>query len=186
MTEEGEEWRDVAGYEGRYQMSNLGRVKSLARQVEHVCSRTRNYVKCYPELILQQVPNDGGYLTVNLHNKRGDTRLVHHLVLSAFVGPRPGSHLDLDGCHNDGNKENNRSNNLRWDTRTNNEADKIEHGTSNRGDRNGRRKLSSAQVEAIRVALASGARQREIADFYGVSQPSISAIKSGVNWREAA
>lgn len=77
----------------------------------------------------------GGYLCVSLSEQWGaKTWFVHQIVALAFHGPRPARH---DAAHRDGNKLNNHYTNVRWATRSENEQDKIEHGTSNRGDRNG-------------------------------------------------
>ncbi len=63
---------------------------------------------------LKPIPGRGGYFTVNLHAGGVKTcRYIHHLVLEAFVGPRPPGRIC---CHNDGDRLNNRVGNLRWDT----------------------------------------------------------------------
>ena len=77
-----------------------------------------------------------GYLGIALWDgKRGHTWFIHQLVAVAFYGPRPSP--DHQAAHRDGNKLNNHKSNIRWCTRAENEADKVLHGTSNRGDRNG-------------------------------------------------
>jgi len=117
-----EKWRDIKGYEGRYQVSNLGRVKSLER-----AAAGRSYSKRYlKERILKPKPNNRGYLRVNLCNGTGKREqfFVHRLVCEAF-------HKNPKGkpCvnHIDENKTNNAANNLEWCTyRENNN-----HGTHN-------------------------------------------------------
>lgn len=104
-----EEWRDIPGYEGYYQVSNLGRVKSLRRLVV-----TSNGKKYYRDgvLLVQSIMNH--YLSVNL-NKDGESksRRVHRLVGLAFI-PNPANKPQID--HIDGNKLNNTYINLRWVT----------------------------------------------------------------------
>lgn len=96
-----EEWRDVPNYEGLYQVSNLGRVKSFAR-------------KYCIERILKTINSSKGYLIVNLcKNKKHKQFLVHRLVAEAFI-PNPENKPCID--HIDTNKENNKITNLRWVT----------------------------------------------------------------------
>ncbi len=72
-----------------------------------------------------------GYLCVNLwENGKGKTWFVHEIVALTFHGPRPARH---EVAHNDGNKLHNHYTNLRWATRSDNQMDRVAHGTSNRG-----------------------------------------------------
>ena len=120
---EPEIWKPVVGYEGHYEVSNLGRVRSLDRVVIRSNGRRhRNRGR-----VLSQVLNEHGYPTTSL-SRSGKSRrsLTHRLVLTAFVGPCP---PDMEGCHNDGNPANPNLTNLRWDTKINNAADRKRHGT---------------------------------------------------------
>lgn len=102
-----EVWKDVVGYEGVYQVSNLGRVKSLPKR-----DRLGRY---YPEKIKSQVNNGTGYLVVNLkHNGTQRMRTVHRLVAEAFL-TNPNGFSDVN--HIDGNKRNNQLDNLEFCTR---------------------------------------------------------------------
>lgn len=115
----GEQWRPVPGYEGYYEASDLGRVRSVWR--------TARNGRRWPSTILKPATHPNGHQQVVLsraNSKR--TRWVHRLVLTAFVGPAPDSTV---ACHSDGNPANNRLENLRWDTRSENELDKVRHGT---------------------------------------------------------
>jgi hypothetical protein len=85
----------------------------------------------------------------------------------------------MECCHNDGNPNNNHLSNLRWDTSKNNHADKVRHGTTNRGERCGTAKLTQSQVDEIRQ---DNRLQRLIAADYGVHQNTISRIKNGKRW----
>lgn len=97
-----EEWKPICGYEGLYEVSNLGKVKSL------------NYNNTKQEKILSQVKKDNGYLYVNLYQKGNSKNFrVHRLVANAFID-NP-SNLPCVN-HKDENKENNQVYNLEWCT----------------------------------------------------------------------
>lgn len=113
-----ETWNPVIGYEGVYEVSDFGRVRSIDR----FDSRGR----LLRGRILSPKTQSGGYLCVNLwsHNK-GSMHYVHRLVLDAFRGTQP----DAQACHNDGNQTNNKLENLRWGTASDNASDRVIHGT---------------------------------------------------------
>lgn len=101
-------WKDIKGYEGKYQVSNLGRVKSLKRY-----KRYGNTIKLYEDIILKQgkVYN---YSIVNLcKNKTIKNFRVHRLVAQAFI-PNPQNKQQVN--HIDGNRQNNNVKNLEWCT----------------------------------------------------------------------
>lgn len=114
-----EQWRAVVGYEGIYEVSDLGRVRS----VDRIDARGRRRRGRSRSLVRQK----SGHLTVSLC-KDGVHRqfLVHVLVLSAFVGPCP---VGMEGCHWNDDGSDNRLENLRWDTRSANVADSVRNGT---------------------------------------------------------
>ncbi len=170
----GEQWRSIAGYAGYYEVSNHGRVKSLARCLRAHASL--GGVRQTHERLLR--PGTGnGYLRVRLCMNNSITDCtVHVLVLHAFLGPCPPG---LQGCHNDGNKLNNDASNLRWDTVKGNAADRYAHGTHLGGSRNGMAKLTDADVDTALQFLAEGMTQWDIAHLLQVSQSTISKIKLG-------
>lgn len=120
MREE-EIWKDIEGYEGLYQVSNMGRVKSLSRMKWS----GRGYFKT-PEKILKARPFKNGYLYVNLW-KDGKMKhyTIHRLVSQAFI-PNPNNLPQVN--HIDENKENNCVDNLEWVTCKEN----LNHGTHNK------------------------------------------------------
>jgi hypothetical protein len=133
---------------------------------------------------LKPIPRRGGYLTVNLSRSgQKSIRYIHSLVLEAFVGPRPPG---LIGCHNDGDRTNNRLGNLRWDTYKANEADKVRHGTLVRGSAAGRSKLREDQVLEIRTRRSQGVPILHLAAQYGVSHQAVRAIVQRKTWRHLA
>lgn len=97
-------WRDIEGFEGRYQCSNLGRVKSLER-VLHTRNNGVEGIRHIPELILKQYECDG-YMRVKLYwdNKQGKFYRIHRLVAKAFI-PNPNNYPQVN--HKDENKGNN-------------------------------------------------------------------------------
>lgn len=126
-----------------------------------------------------------GYLSVSLWvDGVPHRRYVHILVALTFHGPRPSK--EHEAAHGDGVNTNNHRDNISWKTRVENAADKIAHGTTNRGERNGRSKLSDAQCEEIRTRYLAGENQPGLASCYGVSQPCISNIVRGVRMKVTA
>ena len=106
-----EHWRLVVGYEGLYEVSDLGRVRSLRKgRLLALNSGSRGYV---------------ARTLVGADGKKRYTN-VHRLVLEAFVGLCPDG---FECCHNERDPTNNRLTNLRWDSRASNALDKVEHGT---------------------------------------------------------
>lgn len=106
-----EKWKDIAGYEGLYQISNFGRVKSLARVVES--PRQESYPVC-EKLMALQVNKRNGYVYISL-SKYGKCKRyrVHRLVAEAFIN-NPNKLMQIN--HKDENKTNNNVNNLEWCT----------------------------------------------------------------------
>ena len=107
---------------------------------------------------------------------------ISRLVLAAFVGPSPEDKPFC--CHGDGNKQNNNVRNLRWGSPSDNEQDKVKHGKSNRGSRQGGSRLTEEQVLEVKRRLASGKRGEiaKIARELGVHYMTIYCIKAGNNW----
>lgn len=118
-----EEWRAVVGYEGYYEVSNRGRLRSLDRVVKYKNGIERRY----KGKILKLGKHKFGYLKVELHKdgKISHTN-IHRLMLESFTGPCPDG---MEACHNDGNPTNNTIENLRWGTRSENRQDAVKHGT---------------------------------------------------------
>ena len=109
------------------------------------------------------------------------TRKVHHLVLEAFDGPCPEGMV----CrHLNGNPADNRAENLKWGTEKENNEDKIRHGTSGKGSRNSRAKLSEEDVLCIKDCLKDPypGIVCDLARRFGVRHTAISRIKSGTRW----
>lgn len=122
-----EVWTFVYGYPGLYEVSTLGRIRSMDRVVPCGLGRTRTI----PGRIRALTIRKDNRLTVGLTRADGKitTHYIHKLVLLSFRGPPPPG---TEGCHNDGNYHNCALDNLRWDTRSSNTLDQVRHGTHNK------------------------------------------------------
>lgn len=114
-------WRPIPGYEGSYEVSDQGRVRSLDRY------RTAGGSPYLTKGQILAATLSGHYYSVKLRapGQKGQTRRVHILVALAFLGPRPEG---MDTCHNNGDKSDNRLSNLRYDSHAANAADMVAHG----------------------------------------------------------
>lgn len=116
-----EEWRPVVGYEGLYEVSDYGRVRSLDRWVTR---GSAHHVQ--PGRVLRPGTTKGGHQLVALSvNGVATSLFVHRLVLAAFVGPCPDG---MEGLHWDDDKLNNKLTNLRYGTRGDNLRDMVRNG----------------------------------------------------------
>lgn len=166
---EHETWKDIIDFIG-YQVSDHGNVRSF--------HSWRG--KPVPRLLKQVVAGRTAtkHAKVLLNNRCGKRKgvYVHKLVLEAFVCARPHK---MECCHIDGNPTNNRVNNLRWDTTKNNWKDRIQHGTTNRGEQNPNSKLTANDVILIRKDTRSLV---DIGKHYGVDSSTIGHIKKRRGW----
>jgi hypothetical protein len=169
-------WRDIEGFEGIYQVSNKGSVKSLDRII--VCKDGKE--KRYRGKVLKASDNGSGYKYVSLGRGVGNRRYVHRLVANAFISNNEGlpeiNHLDND-------RGNNYSYNLEWCTHKDNINHKIIQGRQPVGSKHYRSKLNEDAVTEIIQLLVSGLSQTKIANKYGVNQVTISEINTGKTWR---
>jgi hypothetical protein len=123
-----ERWLPVVGWEGLYEVSDLGRVRSLDR----VTTNKNGVDRRFPGRVLKLYDNKRlGRLELGLNRggAKGGIHVrarVHILVLTAFVGPRPDG---MEGCHGPAGGYDNRLTNLRWDTHSENMLDRTRHGT---------------------------------------------------------
>lgn len=128
-------WRDIPGYEGLYQASSLGRIRSLDREIIANYKNGKTQIRHYKGQILAPGRyNKDGHLSVVL-GKGTSGKPVHSLVALTFIGTRP---KDCDVRHVDGNPANNRLDNLMYGTRTQNILDvyrKENHGEKQQWNR---------------------------------------------------
>ncbi len=167
-----EAWKDIPGYEGLYQVSDMGRVRSLDR-----ITKRNHHLKGRP--IRQKTLPQRGYRLVILTDYEGSpkTWYVHALVLTTFVCSRP---QGLECCHADNDPSNNNLKNLRWDTHKANEDDKILAGNITIGERNGCAKLTTEQAFAI---FHDVRKYPAIAYEYRISASNVCMIKRMRTWK---
>lgn len=169
----GVRFRPIGGYPG-YCVGDDGSVWTRRIRGPHAGLGTR-WRKMKPQT------GKMGHCRVRLWSSGSSSAfLVHHLVLEAFVGPRPDG---MVGCHSpDRDPRNNRLNNIRWGTRTENEDDAKDHGTRIIGERHPQSKLTEDEVREIRRMKLSGLTGKEIGDQYGLNRNQINKIASGKSW----
>lgn len=132
-------------------------------------------------LMLTPSPASGGYLQVSLQDGSKTFPMhVHKAVLQAFVGVRPDG---MVARHLDGDQKNNKLSNLVYGTPAENGADKIRHGTTAKGERNGRAKLSEAQALDIIQLLKNGVSRSEVMRIYGIGDSTVGSIGAGRIWK---
>lgn len=168
MADSVEEWRSIEGFEGLYDVSNFGRVRSL--------KRGRVIILNLESTGSGGIPNFGAY-------KQGKRYkfTVHRCVAAAFLGPRPDN---LQICHNDGNPKNNHVSNLRYDTAKNNQFDRHAHGTRCIGSKNPLVKLKEEDISKIFDLRNSGKSYVDIATVFKVSDSTVQSVCSGTTWKE--
>jgi hypothetical protein len=171
-------WKPVVGYESYYEVSSHGRVKSLSRRV--VCGENR--YRTVKEKILKNSPGKGNYLFISINAQPigCKTEAVHRLVARAFLGDRPSDEYEVN--HIDGNKANNRVDNLEWVTPEENRQHAVDMGLVPQGEACGNSKLTAEEVVKIRILVNSGTPRKHVAERYDVSKPTIDAIMQGRVW----
>jgi hypothetical protein len=164
-------WKAVVGYEGFYEVSDFGGVRSLDRNVVFSDGRRRFYPGRPCKLKIGAYGYPLALLSAGMERKKWHA--VHRLVLAAFVGPCPEGQ---EGCHNNGRRVDCSLTNLRYDTRKGNHADKILHGTSVFGAEHPSARLTDEEVAAVRAASGTVS---EIAAAHGVSRTHAWNLRSG-------
>jgi len=178
-----ERWLPIVGFEAFYEVSDLGRVRSFARDVSRVrrgrvekFTRAPRFLKPHAEK-----PRKGQtwYARVGLclPGEPAALYLVNRLVLQAFVGPCP---VDMESCHWDGDGLNNRLTNLRWDTHPSNHLDTVRQGRFylphvGAGEDHPNAKLTNGQ--RAEILARRGETHKALADEFGVSFQRIAQIR---------
>lgn len=161
-----EYWKDIPNYEGLYQVSNLGRVKSLPRK----------YV--LKEKILLFGWKKNGYSIVRLATGGSlKTKTVHKLVALCFVdGYFEGAIIN----HKNYDRKDNRAENLEWVTYKQNFEHSRIHNRPLRGEEHPSTKFTDEIVKKIKIRLRDGASQRAISLEFNISNPQVNRIAKGL------
>lgn len=170
-----EEWRPIKGYEGLYDVSNMGRVRALFYG---------NHGQFKPGRILKPNAHQNEYLFVGLYlpgtSQKAKARSVHSLVLEAFHSPRPPRMVTR---HLDGIRTHNNFKNLKWGTKKENYADSRAHKTNCQGERNGYSVLTEENVKAIKALRASGQTLKVIGSIFKTHWSNVWLICKGETWK---
>lgn len=163
-----------------YEVSDEGEVRSLDHDIIVTCLDGTSHVRRFKGKVLRPQSHPFGYSTVKIsYGGVLVTRTIHSLVMEAHVGPCP------DGMqirHLDGDVKNARLDNLVYGTQLENEADKLNHGTDNRGSKHWNAKITPEQALEIRE-LRKTKKATEIAPLYGLSVDYIYTIGNKKSWR---
>lgn len=171
--EQPEEWKEIPSIPG-YEASSLGRIRSVDRVITYKNGRRR----FWPGMIMGQSVTRHGYLRI-VGRRQG---LVHKYVLEAFRGPKP---TPTHQCaHNDGNRQNNKIENLRWATPRENNADKKLHGTQQdmRGENAPAAWMTKEFVFWILDTVRAGKSQHQLARETGIHVGYINLLVRGKRW----
>lgn len=172
-----EVWKAIPDFEGLYEVSSKGRVRSLDRLV----TGSNGVTKLFRCKVLSPTPMNTGYLTISL-SREGVARrhLIHRLVALAFL-PNPDSRPEVN--HKNGVKSDNSVNNLEWMGRGANIDHAVEVGLiRNKGERNPGAKLTEKEVVQIKHLSNLCLSPNEIAKAFGVTKSTISDIQGGRTW----
>ena len=176
-------WMGVVGFEGLYQVSSFGRLKSLARTVKQ-----RNQyawiTRQVPEKIMDVQTNRLGYLKTHLY-KDGKPKdfTVHQLVARTFLGEPSTPKHQVN--HKNGNKADNNVTNLEWSTCSENQTHAYSIGLKNqKAEKNNGSKLTWELVNEIRELYAKGEVQKSISKRLGVSTSQVCLLVNNKTWRK--
>lgn len=167
-----EEWKPVLGYEGLYEISNMGRVRALFK--------AGNFHK--PGRILKPWILKNGYVQIHLM-RPGEKRkafCIHRLLLEAFAGPAP---ENCEVRHLNGMRSDNALKNLAWGTHKENAQDMLRHGHCKVGEQNWSAKLTEADVIKIRQLRSDGVPVGEISAMFSIHKTNVSYIALRKTWR---
>jgi hypothetical protein len=168
------EWRDVIGYEGRYQVSRDGDVKSL------------NYHRQGFEKVLKFDENKSGYRLASFSTKSAMRKFtIHSLVAASFIGPRPeGMQIN----HINGIKHDNRAENLEYVTQPENMKHAYATGLQrpHRGSQHVNAVLDEEKVRSMFRRKSEGCTGRQIAKDLGVGEGTVSQILRGLRWKHVS
>jgi hypothetical protein len=170
----GERWLPVVGYEGFYEVSDFGRVRSIERDVPVKGSVVLRRVRA--RVLNWRTDPTTAAVYVSLCRGGQERKVdVHPLVLAAFVGPANG----LWGLHRNGDRRDARLVNLYYGTPKDNSQDMVRHGRSQRGQKNRTALLTPELAQWIRESPQSSL---QLAPLLGVHSSTVRSVRLGKNW----
>lgn len=176
MTNVHEIWLPVKNYEGVYEVSNTGLIRTIERPIKN-----RYGYRTIKPIIRKPRKDKRGYLIIDLRFYMGiECKKVHRLVAKAFL-PNPNNLQEVN--HIDHNKENNCVSNLQWVSHSENVAHTVASKKHAYGEKQGGSILKECDVLQIIQYGKKGYTHREIAEIYNVSRGTITAIFLGKNWK---
>lgn len=173
-----EQWKDIIGYVGFYQVSSFGNVKSLDR----ISKRNYKGNKKTPGVYLKPMVTNKGYLRIDLSKEsKKKSHNIHRLVAIAFI-QNPENKPQVN--HKDGDKTNNNDWNLEWNTNQENQIHAYDLGLniSQNGEKNGFSKLTEKDVFYIRSEQCKSKKLKELSKELRVSITTISDVKNRKIW----
>jgi hypothetical protein len=171
---EQEIWKSVEGFEGAYEVSNLGR----ARRIYNVKYQIEPKIK----YLSTTWGKNQAYVKTTFYRKgHAVNRDLHIVILETFIGPRPS--IRHHASHLNGNMHDNRLDNLQWCTAKDNMSHKKIHGTQQVGENNPFAKLTENEVMAMRIMHFCGSRAVDISNTFGVDQGLVGLIIKRKRWK---
>lgn len=171
-------WKDIKDFEGRYQISNLGRVKSLTRTITEK-NTGKTYV-LYGKILKERHMSNGYIQACLCKNSKYTYKYVHRLVAQAFIS-NPNNLKQVN--HIDCIKTNNSVKNLEWCSHLFNSKHAAQNGLFKRGENHHQTTLTDNQVKKIKTLLKKGLTQVEIASMFKVSKNVINTINVQKTWK---
>ena len=162
-------WKAIKGYEGKYEVSNLAKIRSLLN--------TNEMKRETPKVLKLQISKSGGYYVIGLFKKSNRQLIkVHRLVAENFI---PNTQNKPFVNHKDGNKLNNAINNLEWCNSLENNIHAYENGLKQRGENV---KCSKLQNHEVLEIFNSNIPRKELALNYGICYSVVYGIQAGWQW----
>jgi len=180
-----EKWLPVAGWADVYQISSMGRIRSIDRTIEFLRAGELRKSRL-PGKILTPAMSVYGYRFVVLSEQphRKQIKTIHIIVCEAFHGPKPD--VSFEVAHLNGIRDDNRPENLRWVSPMENQAHRKLHGTHLEGESAPWSRLNDEKVREIRRLAASGMQLRDISKQVGVPKSNTWTVVHRKSWRHVA
>jgi hypothetical protein len=169
-------WKDIEGYEGLYQVSNLGRVKSCKRKIK----TKYGVIRAYKERILKTNFDAESYGRVCLHKLNcGKLTLVHRLVAEAFI---LNTTSEENVLHKNGNPKDNRVENLYWGSQKDNAEDRERHRKA-KNKLHHNCKFPEFIIKTIKFLYRNGIKKPQLSRWFGIKYTTICSICSDRSWK---